>query len=366
MREVTTKLGLLLALAVLGLIGACDDKSPVRPTPLPPQGPSGPTLLRLEIIGPRSIPPGETIQYGVTGHFSDGSSRSVNAEAYWNSAKNDVVPIDATGHATGRQLGESDISVHVGAVRSTTEVVVVPPETYRLVAVVQEAGSIFLEGVRVEVLEGRGAGLSTTALVDGRYALYGVAGNTLVRVTGRGYREHLQRINVLSHTTITVEMAPEKPRAAIAGDYVLTITAAANCRDLPSEVGLRRYSATVTQLGPEIWVKLGGGDFLTRNQQGNGFGGRLDADNSKAVFGLAAGLVDYYYYRGFAIPPDVVERLSATQYLNYIGGATVSVTERRMSGTLDGQIRIIDMPTPWGFFSTVANCSSRHSFELTR
>jgi hypothetical protein len=247
---------------------------------------------------------------------------------------------------------------------STTEVVVVPPGTFRLAVIAREAGSIFLD-IRVEVLEGRGAGLFTTRLVNGRYALYGVAGDTVVRLSGRGYRDHTQRVVVADHTLIEVEMVPERPRTLISGDYTLTITAdPARCGAIPQELRVRRYAAKVSQLGPEILVTLAGSDAsgtLVRGQ----FGGRLDADNMRASFNLALGSY-YYYYYGFFPPPDVAERLTGSTYLVISGGGATSVSDRSLSGTLRGPIHVVDMPVLWTVQRWVATCNSTHGFVLSR
>jgi hypothetical protein len=293
----------------------------------------------------------------------------MTAQSSWQSQSPSVLSIDSAGRATGRQLGESVVTARSAGMTSTTEVVVVPAGTFRLSVIAREAGSIFLD-VRVDVLEGRGAGLSSTRLVNGRYAIYGVAGDTLIRVSGRGYREHNQRLVVADHTTIEVEMVPERPRAAISGDYTLTITAdPARCGALPAELRVRRYAAQVTQLGPEILVTLSGGEPTVGNLVRNQFGGRLDADNGRASFNLALNLLyGYYYYYPtvFSPPPDVVERLAGTTYLVISGGGGASVSDRSVSGTLRGAIQLIEMTAPWTVTRFGAGCNSEHRFDLTR
>jgi hypothetical protein len=286
----------------------------------------------------------------------------MSSQASWFSQNSSVLAVEGLGRATARQLGESVLTVRSGPMTSTTEVVVVPAGTFRLAVVVREAGSIFLD-VRVDVLEGRGAGLSSSRLVNGRYALYGVAGDTLVRVSGRGYREHSQRVVVFDHTVLEVEMVPERPRAPIAGDYTLTITAdPAPCRALPEDLRVRRYPVQVTQLGPEILVTLAGGNLV-----GNRFGGRLDADNMRASFNLAAYWYYYYFYSAtLNPPPDVAERISGSTYLLISGGAATTVAERTLSGTLRGTFQIVEMPTLWTVSRWGAGCTATHDFALTR
>jgi hypothetical protein len=356
-----------VVLIFVGLHACGDDKSPTRPSPPVTPTPPVATLVRLEIAGPRSLAPGETAQFGVTGHISDGSTRDMTAQASWQSQSPSVLSIDSAGRATGRQPGESIVTARTAGMTSTTEVVVVPAGTFRLAVIAREAGSIFLD-VRVDVLEGRGAGLSSTRLVNGRYAIYGVAGDTLIRVSGRGYREHNQRIVVTDHTMLEVEMVPERPRAVISGDYTLTITAdPASCGVLPEVLRVRRYAAHVTQLGPEILVTLGDGSSPTTNLVGNRFGGRLDADNMRASFNLAITWYYYgFYHARYHPPPDVAERLSGTTYLFISGGAATSVSERSLSGTLRGAIQVVEMPVLWTVTRWGPGCNSTHGFVLSR
>ena len=371
MRTAITGLAISSAVVLTGLLSACgDDRSPVRPSP-PTTGVPVATVSRLEIVGPRSVPPGEIVQFGVTGHLSDGSTRDMSSQASWQSQNPSSLTIEGLGRATARQVGESVLTARVAGMTSTTEVVVVPAGTFRLSVVAREGGSIFLD-IRVEVLEGRGAGLFTTRLVNGRYALYGVAGDAVVRVSGRGYRDHIQRVAVTDHTTIEVEMVPERPRAMISGDYTLTITAnPTRCGALPAELRVRRYTARVTQLGPEILVTLAGGEPAVGTLVRNQFGGRLDADNGRASFNLALNqLYSYYYYyyspTVFSPPPDVVERLAETTYLVISGGGAASVSERSVSGNLRGSIQLYEMSVPWTLTRRGAGCNAEHGFVLSR
>jgi len=289
-------------------------------------------------------------------------------QATWQSQNTSVLSIDDSGLATGNRPGESVITVRVASISSATEVVVVPPNTYRLAIIVREGGSTSL-GVRVDVIQGAAAGLSSIEPVNGRYALYGVSGDMVIRVSGPGYRAHIQRVVVTDHTIIEIEIIPERPRVQISGDYTLTLTAnPTTCGALPAEVRVRRYAAQVSQLGPEVWVTLANagapGGSLVRNQ----FGGRLDADNSRIVFNLALNTRFGYYDGGdtYYPPPDVAERMGGTAYLLISGGAVTSVSERSLSGTLLGLIQIVEMPSLWKVTGWGEYCNASHELVLAR
>jgi hypothetical protein len=57
-----------------------------------------------------------------------------------------------------------------------------------------------------EILTGGGAGLSATTAQDGRYRLYGVAGDTAIRVIEDGYEPRLETITVTEHQTRNFEL----------------------------------------------------------------------------------------------------------------------------------------------------------------
>ena len=64
-----------------------------------------PTLTRLEIVGPRTVPPGETAQFGVRGILSDGSTQDLTSQASWQSQSGTVLSVDSRGRASGGQRG---------------------------------------------------------------------------------------------------------------------------------------------------------------------------------------------------------------------------------------------------------------------
>lgn len=353
------------ALAAAGILAACDNGSPARPSN-PPSRPPAATITRIEIAGPDTIPPGQTAQFTATAHQSDGSTRDITSQVSWRSNRTSVLTVSASGLATAHDVGESTISADAPPFTGTTVVVVVPAGTYRLAGTVREGGSV-ISGARVEIRGGAGAALVTTTAAGGRYALFGVAGDTELRVTKDGYREHVQRVAVSDHQILDVELAPSRPRPDLSGPYTLTITTSGACSDaLPEEHRSRTYTAVVTQSGPEVQVKLEGADFVVdREGRGNRFTGTLDAQSERVTFFLRF-LAEYYYPNFIDLHPDVVERITGSRHLVISGSVTTPVSSTRLAAPLNGSVEIIESANLQRF-TRIAGCkSSEHEFRLAR
>src|SRR5687767_3217882 len=88
MRITRTLTGFSSALLIAGSLVACGDdtpRTPVTPNPPAPPGPTPLTITRLELTGPTTVHVGETAQFTVTAHQSDGSARDVTSDARWES-----------------------------------------------------------------------------------------------------------------------------------------------------------------------------------------------------------------------------------------------------------------------------------------
>jgi hypothetical protein len=213
--------GMLLAIALASLLGACDDGPPTRPSP-PPSAPPGPvTITRLELAGPDSLPPGATAQYSAIAHQSDGTTRDVTSSALWRTGNPSVLSISSsTGLATAHARGETVVTTNAGGQFALKpDVIVVPAGTFRLGGIVKDGG-VPVIGVRVEVTAGTGQGLATTTtsaspqtpFPNGAYRLYGVSGDTEVRVTRDGYQEQRKKFQVTSHQTLDFDLVLTRPR----------------------------------------------------------------------------------------------------------------------------------------------------------
>jgi hypothetical protein len=356
--------GFATALAMAGLAAACDKGSPTAPSN-PPPGPPAPTITRIEIAGPDTIPPAQTAQFTATAHQSDGSIRDITSQATWRSSRTAVLTVSASGLATAHDRGESTISAQIQPLTATAVVVVAPAGTYRLAGTVHEAGTV-INGALVEVTGGSGAGLSAATSAGGRYALYGVAGDTELRVTKDEYQEHVQRLAVSGHQTLDVQLTPSRPRVDLSGLYTLTITADNSCAAVPEEDRNRTYTAVVTQEGPRVLVRLEGVNFVVDPEgRGDRFTGTLDTQSENATFFLRF-LAEYYYPNFIDLHPDVIERLPASRFLVISGSVTTPVSASSLASSLKGSVEIIES-ADLRRFTRIAGCSSsEHGFRLSR
>lgn len=351
-----------IALALAAGLAACDSPR-ARSLPLRP----GPILAftGLEIVGPGSVSPGGTVAFAATARLADGSSKDVTADGFWHSSAASVLSIGAGGHAVAHQNGETRLSVNYANLLASRDVVVVPAGTYRLAGIVIEAGTsdAALADALVQVIIGSGAGLSTTTGQDGRYRLYGVAGDTEVQVTKEGYLARAVRVVVADHVTQDFDLSLQQPREDFSGAYTLTVTAANSCRDrLPEAIRSRSYTAALTQNGPHVDVRLSGAHFaVTSGGRGDHFRGRVDPGGLS--FSLNAHSYQYY---GYAQYPDIVEKLAdGSGYVAVDGSVVVRGTRARLAGILDGSYQFFKWDPAWGGTVT-AECRGGHEFVLSR
>jgi hypothetical protein len=357
-----------LTVTLAGLVAAC-NRTPTTPSfiprPQPPPSPSGPppvVATSVELVGPRSVAPGGSVQFRAILHRSDGTTSDVTTTAQWRSSNNAVLSISSTGVATGLRAGDTFVSVSAQSRGSGREIIVVPDGTFRLVGLVGEADSP-TTGVVGAAIDASGS-TNATAVTDsaGRYRLYGVAGATLIRITKDGYQPQVLTVDITDHQTQNFVVAVTAPRPDLSGRYTLNIRSSDSCRNgLIEEARDRSYTALVTQQGPIIEVMLTGANFA-RDAAGKGdrFRGRLEP--GQAVFRLS----DYdYYYRYY---PDVIEQISDSTFLTIAGSVTVGISSTRMSGALNGRIATLPRDPRQNVFPVpTARCdAASHQFELTR
>jgi hypothetical protein len=324
-----------------------------------------PALVRLELAGPASVPPGETAQFTATAFYSDGSSRDVSAEAAWIS-NGTVLSFSTTGLATGHKPGETTISVRFGG-RDVVRpgVMVLRPGTYRLTGSVRDAG-LAVSGAEVAVSAGPAEGLATFATA-GYYNLYGVFADAEIRVRRSGYEEQKKRIVVTAHQTLDFDLALSGPRDQVNGTWTATITAAGECRaKLPDEAMERRYRAVlrqdgVRQDGPRVTATLEGGTGFSANQRFT-FQGRAEPD--RLTFQFRGATAYEPYYSAFD-PGDIFEQLSADPVFLSVGGFLVlSSSGDRRSSLFNGVVATFGGPPGYPLLRSCE--SSGHRFELTR
>jgi hypothetical protein len=285
--------------------------------------------------------------------------------------RGELVPADYTvptpdGRATAHEKGDAMVSANFIVWMATREMIVVPPSTFRIAGLVTEAdgppGPVI--GASVAVTAGVGAGLVTTTGEDGRYRLYGVAGDVQLQITKEGYLPHEQQYRVVDHLMLNVQVKLLNPRPDVSGTYTLTIAAADSCRAaLPADLRLRNYTAVLTQKGSQLDVRLRDATFAVAGVQGDGFRGRVEP--SQLVFSLSPfDLVNYGYYR--LSYGDVVERLGDFSHLIVSGLARITESGPGFSGTLNGSMTVFAGELK-SFPTIAAECrSADHRFTLRR
>src|SRR5262245_7383270 len=106
-----------LAAAGFGATAAACHKAPTTPDAIEKGGqgrsggPGQTSLARLQLAGPASFAPGETVRFIATAFYSDGSSRDVSSEAAWQSSDPRVLSLSPDGLASGHEPGEASVDV---------------------------------------------------------------------------------------------------------------------------------------------------------------------------------------------------------------------------------------------------------------
>ena len=343
-----------------GLIGAaivaCGSDSPETPiTPTPVSA----IVQRVDVSAPDSIAPSQSAQLTATAVKSDGSTENVSATAAWTSNNNRVMTVAPGGRATANSPGEAVITARYQGRTGSRPVLAVPPGTYKLSGRVTE-GQLAVSSVSLRVTRGIGEGLTTTSNFDGRFVLYGVAGEISVQASKEGYRETIHDLRVESTMTDDFEIVPARPRKNLAGTYALTMTASpCTSGTFPNELRTRTYTATITQSGQALTVNLEGAAFLVNSGRGDKFSGTIDPGDNVT---LSIGSFYYYYY----FTPeffDLVERLDDSRAFTVVGTVTAKVNGSEIAGTIDGSFVVL--VTAQNRYSPQSTCFSRtHSFVM--
>jgi hypothetical protein len=306
------------------------------------------TLQRIELSGPSTVAPGETVQFEVTGYLPDGTTRDVTAEATWSFGGGTPLfgahaGIGPGGVVTGRSIGDDELSAFakvpnfLPSLSSKAEVIVTPPGTFRL------AGRVTLNGLASDPVVGAlvtatartAADLSATTDWDGRYKIFGVSGPTTVRVVKAGYVEQTVEIAGAVNETLDVALPPSGALPNVAGSYTLTVEADPTCAEnLPEGARVRQYPATIVQVGSTVEVRLTGAAWdQSIAGQGDRFLGRVQPD--AVIFELAE--IDYWGGSG-PLGPYIGELLTSPLgwSLTIAGRAITAVTADGLPGVLDG------------------------------
>jgi hypothetical protein len=309
------------------MFAACDKDSPSQ------TGPTSPSVVvsRIEIRGPQTLAPGETATFRALAFFANGTSRDVTSEASWRSTTSTVVRMEGPGRFNALVRGDAAISVQMIPVTSVLQVVVVPPETYRLSGVVRGSNGAVggVAGAQVQVLDGPER-LETFTSPQGQYVLFGVPGTARIRVTRAGYQTAEQTVHLTQHQAVDFALSLSGPLRDLSGTYTLRITLPAPCgtADPGPEFRDRAYTATITQSAFTLVVKLTNAEMVVSSGKGDGFTGIMEPSGD-ATFNIDDDLYGYSF-------PQVVERHPGGTHIVVGGVASTTRGAEGLVGTLNG------------------------------
>lgn len=339
-------------------------------------GPTGPgsqangsTVTRVEIAGPSTIAPGETVRFTLTAFLGDGSSRDVSTQAVWTSSNASVLKVDATGLATGIVVGEGTIGGVLAQRGSGKPFVVTPPGTFRLRGIVTEADTTArVLGAEVEVRSGSADVLRTATGEDGSFLLFGVPPEAELQISHSAYTRHVQNIRLAEHALLNLQLTLAEPRPSLTGTYTLTMGSAecpiqgGHLAPLPGNLRQRTYTALLTQSGKNLEVTLTGEEFGPRPAEVlNRFFGTMEGGQVK--FRLIGPDPDYYEYYYSNVFPNVAEILADGTYLIPSGLTDLRVSGAVLKGTLTGSLTNRVAPR---LGRVIARCAGTFPFTLSR
>ena len=352
MRRLSPVAGSLVVIVFSGLVANCDDpktKNPLTPVTA--------TVASVEISGPSSVAPGQSVQFNALVHTSTGAEKlAATPNARWFSSNPGVLQVNGLGLASAGQVrSEVILTVEVpgptnnATRRSSREILVLPNGTYRMVGVVSDAEFLGsrLAGARVEVLSG--TPLVTTTDSNGQYRLYGVPPDADIQITRAGYNPVVQSVHLTGNATQNFQLTVSGPRPNLSGNYTLAIDVSSCPGTIPLAFDLlhRQYEAVLTQSGPTVQVALTEPRFRTNSLgRGNHFSGDVDA--AGATFLIQGSVSYYYFYYGPIAYPEIAERLSDGTYFVVGGSVTTTLSSGVLSGDMNGFLERWDSKFPNG------------------
>jgi len=115
LRFIGVCLGAVLTIGCDG--GAPPLLAPLLAPPPPPRGliDLGPDIIRIELIAPPEIAPGESVQLTANAIKSDGSAENVSNQAEWTTNKASVIQVSSTGLATAQNPSGTNVYANVYA-----------------------------------------------------------------------------------------------------------------------------------------------------------------------------------------------------------------------------------------------------------
>ena len=346
-------------IVLTSLVMSCNRDTPTSPGS-PPAPSAQVTTVRLDVTAAASLEPGASAVLKASAILSDGSVQDVTGRTTFSSGDTAVLQVIGavmTGVGVGEARVNANHQAREGTRYGSALVDVLLPGTYKLGGRITDSGIAVPDAV-VTVRSGIGSGLTTRALSDGRYVLYGVAGRVGLELKRQGYRDALVDVDVNRSLVRDLEMIPDRARAVVSGLYTLTIDMGIcnpSSEAMPTGLRHRQYTADVAQEDGRLTVTLRGADFLA-----NRFTGAIDP-LGRVTFVVGDPYDDY-----LTGPFDLIERVSATEVFVAWGTVDGTMTESGVRGVLKGYLMVTDVNHPI-FFAASATCgSAAHLFELRR
>ncbi len=330
---------LVLVLAVAS--GNCDRSptSPPRPGQQSPPQSGPPPLVRVEVGGPTTATPGQTVAYTATAHYADGKAEDVTATAEWNppATSASAIGFRSAGVAVAARPGENVVHARYRDKSGTVRVLVLDDGTFKLSGVVSDSGGV-LSHVTVEVISGTGMGLRTTTDGTGAYALYGVAGRVQLRAAAEGLNTQIHDVVVTGNdATHSFALTPVVATVDISGRWTMMLAPSPGCRDgLPESAQSRRYEVDVTQQGARFQMRISGPSVRVANP--GGFGGIVLGSHVRLSF---PGDTNYGEWGS----PDLYDQLSPTETYGFSGFAEGESTDAAIRAVMHGDLVYWNAPT---------------------
>jgi len=321
----------LAVVTVCGLSASCDDLRPLADNPLQP---SSPMLVTLELSGPTTFAPGESVAYTLTAVVTNGTNTDVTSTSQWSSSNASVLTSQGSGRYRANTAGDTQISANYGRLGTTREVIVVPTGTFRVIGrVVETDGSFPIAGARIQARDSSGTGPATESDSSGFFRLFGVAPDSEIVVSRAGYLDNTRHVTIDKHSTVNFEMNLNGPRRRVDGTYTVTLDLT-GCRDgFRQEYAHRVYTANVQQSGSSVEVRFTEPSFAVNSaNRGNLMQGRVEGTG---LFLYAQSF--YYYYYGPSSYPFLVEALPDESRLVLTANVTLAESgESSYTGKLNG------------------------------
>jgi hypothetical protein len=365
-RTIACLSGVVLATALAGFLSACDHSpsapsapSTVTPPPATP-APTGPSIVSLRISGPATIAPrgrGVSVaQFTATATRVDGSSADVTATAKWNASRYAIVhPSGARpGEMQGEGRGEAVIEASAGGINAELPVFVLEEGTFKVAGAITDGVTREgLEGVKVRIESGTGAGLTSLSDRFGKYALYGAAASSVVVASVNGFTSQAHAIVLDAATTVDFALVPNPFDLNLTGSWTLQISASPGCRDrLPVIARDRQYDAAITQRSARVTITLLG---PTISGIGGPMGefealGTLDGDVLSFAISGDTGYGDY-------TSVDFSDQLGPTESMGIAASAQGTLTGSEIRAAMSGDIEYWARATPAGRPAVVCRAS---------